>query len=108
MVGVGGAHPLPGAYEPVRIPKTVQEDDSEGLARTFERVALPILIISALLTISLVGSIISDPPEFHTDLADFAPDGPSKEGRRSSSRHPSATNPRSSSSISLRRMEGTS
>ena len=78
MVGVGGAHPLPGAYEPVRIPETVQEDDSEGLARTFERVALPILIISALLTISLVGSIISDPPEFHTDLADFAPDGPSK------------------------------
>ena len=79
MVCVGGAHPLPGAYEPVRIPKTVQEDDSEGLARTFERVALPILIISALLTISLVGSLISDPPEFHTDLADFAPDGPSKE-----------------------------
>ena len=107
MVGVGGAHPLPGAYEPVRIPETVQEDDSEGLARTFERVALPILIISALLTISLVGSIISDPPEFHTDLADFAPDGPSKEAQIGQ-RHPSATNPRSSSSISLRRMEGTS
>ena len=63
----------------------MQEDDSEGLARTFERVALPILIISALLTISLVGSIISIQSEFTpTSPISLCPDGPSRRPRRSS------------------------
>ena len=45
----------------------------------FKKSALPILIVSALLTVGLGLHLITSPPEFRTDLNDFAPSSDSND-----------------------------
>ena len=39
----------------------------------FKRLSVPILIVSGLLTVALSAHLLTSPPEFRTDLNDFAP-----------------------------------
>ena len=61
---------------PVRTPMgDVPEGDVHARrVRAFERAAWPILIVGALLTAALVVRLLAAPPEFVTDVAEFAPD----------------------------------
>ena len=43
-------------------------------AGIFQRSALTILIVSGFLTVGLMAHLATSPPDFNTDLADFAPD----------------------------------
>ena len=55
------------------------EDQFATFAGTFKKSALPILIVSALLTVGLGLHLITSPPEFRTDLNDFAPSSDSND-----------------------------
>ena len=46
----------------------------ESLARTFERMALPIVVVSILMTVAMADQLLNDFPGFTTDLDSFAPD----------------------------------
>ena len=48
------------------------EDQMAEYSGLFQRFSLPILIVSGLLTVAL-GTHLAAPPEFRTDLNDFAP-----------------------------------
>ena len=54
------------------------EDQMAEYAGLFKRLAIPILIVSGLLTVALSAHLLMSPPEFRTDLNDFAPDTDSK------------------------------
>lgn len=57
-------------------------------APTFRKASWAILIVSTLITAGLVVNLsVLDPPSFHTDLADFAPDSESKEAHERISAH---------------------
>ena len=47
------------------------EDQFATFSDTFKKSALPILIVSALLTVGLGLHLVTSPPEFRTDLNDF-------------------------------------
>ncbi len=49
------------------------EDQMAEYSDLFKRLAIPILIVSGLLTVALSAHLIASPPEFRTDLNDFAP-----------------------------------
>ena len=53
------------------------EDQMAEYAGLFNRLALPILIVSGLLTVALSAHLFMSPPEFRTDLNDFAPESDS-------------------------------
>ena len=53
------------------------EDQMAEYAGLFNRLALPILVVSGLLTIALSANLFMSPPEFRTDLNDFAPESDS-------------------------------
>ena len=55
------------------------EDQFASFAGTFKKSALPILIVSALLTVGLGLHLVTSPPEFRTDLNDFAPSSDSND-----------------------------
>ena len=46
----------------------------ESLARTFERMALPIVVVSILMTVAMADQLLNDFPGFTTDLDSFAPE----------------------------------
>ena len=46
-------------------------------AGLFKRLSVPILIVSGLLTVALSAHLLTSPPEFRTDLNDFAPESES-------------------------------
>ncbi|MEC8106134.1 MAG: hypothetical protein VX115_00195, partial [Candidatus Thermoplasmatota archaeon] len=48
-------------------------------AGLFKRLSVPILIVSALLTVGLSAHLLVSPPEFRTDLNDFAPESDSNQ-----------------------------
>jgi hypothetical protein len=57
-------------------------------APTFRKASWAILVVSTLITAGLVVNLsILDPPSFHTDLADFAPDSESKDAHERISAH---------------------
>ncbi len=47
----------------------------EKSAKHFEKASWPILAVSALVTVILLLQLVPDLPSFHTDLAEFSPDG---------------------------------
>jgi len=53
------------------------EDQMAEYSGLFKRLAIPILIVSGLLTVALSAHLITSPPEFRTDLNDFAPESES-------------------------------
>ncbi|MEC7483604.1 MAG: hypothetical protein VX998_02320, partial [Candidatus Thermoplasmatota archaeon] len=53
------------------------EDLMAEYAGLFKRLSVPILIVSALLTVGLSAHLLASPPEFRTDLNDFAPESDS-------------------------------
>ena len=53
------------------------EDQMAQYAGLFARLALPILVVSGLLTVALGAHLFISPPEFRTDLNDFAPESES-------------------------------
>ncbi len=55
------------------------EDQLANFSDLFKKSALPILIVSALITVGLGMHLITSPPEFRTDLNDFAPSSDSKD-----------------------------
>jgi len=55
------------------------EDQMANFSDLFKKSALPILIVSALLTVGLGLHLITSPPEFWTDLNDFAPSSDSND-----------------------------
>jgi predicted RND superfamily exporter protein len=55
------------------------EDQMANFSDLFKKSALPILIVSALLTVGLGLHLITSPPEFRTDLNDFAPSSDSND-----------------------------
>lgn len=55
------------------------EDQFAKFSDRFKKLALPILIASALLTVGLGFHLITSPPEFRTDLNDFAPNSDSND-----------------------------
>ena len=57
------------------------EDQMAEYAGLFKRLAIPILIVSALLTVALSAHLLLSPPEFRTDLNDFAPDKNTKKAQ---------------------------
>ncbi|MDP6224614.1 MAG: hypothetical protein QGF34_06105, partial [Candidatus Poseidoniaceae archaeon] len=46
-------------------------------AGLFQRLAIPILVVCGLLAVGLGAHLITSPPEFRTDLNDFAPESES-------------------------------
>ena len=55
------------------------EDQLANFSDLFKKSALPILIVSALITVGLGMHLITSPPEFRTDLNDFAPSSDSND-----------------------------
>ena len=53
------------------------EDLMAEYAGLFKRLSVPILVVSALLTVALSAHLLTSPPEFRTDLNDFAPESES-------------------------------
>ena len=49
------------------------EDQMAEYSGLFQRISVPILIVSGLLTVALGTHLMISPPEFRTDLNDFAP-----------------------------------
>ena len=53
------------------------EDQMAEYAGLFQRLAIPILVVCGLLAVGLGAHLITSPPEFRTDLNDFAPESES-------------------------------
>ena len=53
------------------------EDLMAEYAGLFKRLSVPILVVSVLLTVALSAHLLTSPPEFRTDLNDFAPESES-------------------------------
>ena len=53
------------------------EDQMAEYAGLFQRLAIPILVVCGLLAVGLGAHLIASPPEFRTDLNDFAPESES-------------------------------
>jgi len=53
------------------------EDQMAEFSGLFKRLSVPILIVSGLLTVALGAHLLTSPPEFRTDLNDFAPESES-------------------------------
>lgn len=63
-------------------------------AGTFQRSALAILIVSGLLTVGLMAHLATSPPDFNTDLADFAPESDANDAHERIHQHfPNETRP---------------
>lgn len=69
-------HPLPFVVPCVgeRMDTSALEAKMAKGAGVFQRSALVILIVSGIITVGLMGHLATSPPDFNTDLADFAPD----------------------------------
>jgi len=53
------------------------EDQMAEYAGLFQRLAIPILVVCGLLAVGLGAHLLASPPEFRTDLNDFAPESES-------------------------------
>ena len=53
------------------------EDQMAEYAGLFQRLAIPILVVCGLLAVGLGAHLVTSPPEFRTDLNDFAPESES-------------------------------
>jgi len=63
-------------------------------AGLFQRSALVILIVSGILTVGLMSHLATSPPDFNTDLADFAPDSEASDAHERIHQHfPNETRP---------------
>ena len=63
-------------------------------AGVFRRSALVILVVSGIITVGLMAHLANSPPDFNTDLADFAPDSEANDAHERIHQHfPNETRP---------------
>jgi len=71
----------------------LEEKMAQG-AGLFRRSAVVILIVSGLVTLGLMGHLVTSPPDFNTDLADFAPESEANDAHERIHEHfPNETRP---------------
>lgn len=89
-------HPLPFVVPCVgeRMDTSALEAKMAKGAGVFQRSALVILIVSGIITVGLMGHLATSPPDFNTDLADFAPDSEANDAHERIHQHfPNETRP---------------